>query len=166
MVIVAQRAGLTLERTAAQWVAELGPVPIPTAGPDGVILGPERVRVKVTRDQKPLRFGGDLLGWVEVYGKATRGSMTLYDRLLRFEPDRGNVIEWSPGDLTGLQPASSSLQLGSHQQMASVRFEDGSVRLWMKALSSAVSDHWARLGLELVELQPVVRTRVPAGDVR
>lgn len=163
MVIVAQRAGLTLERTAAQWVAELGPVPIPTAGPDGVILGPERVRVKVSRDQKELRFGGDLLGWVEIYGRATRGSMTLYERLLRFAPDRGDVIEWSPGDLTGLQPASSSLQIGSHRQMASVRFEDGSVRLWMKALSSVVRDHWARLGLELVELQPVVRTRVPAG---
>jgi hypothetical protein len=167
VVIVARRAGLTLERTAAEWVAELGPVPIPTAGPDGVILGPERVRVKVTRHQKALSFSGDLLGWVEVYGKATRGSMTLYGSLLRFEPDHGgHVIEWSPGDLTGLQPASASLQLGSHQQMTSVKFEDGSVRLWTKALSSVVSEHWARLGFEVVELQPVVRTRVVAGGIQ
>lgn len=160
VVIVAERAGVVLERTAAEWTAMLGPVQTPDARPDGIILGPERVTVKITRNQKTLRFGGDLLGWVEVYGKARRGTMTLRVDGMLFQPDTGTRIEWAPGDLTGLQPASSALQLGLHRQMASVRFRDASVRLWTRALADLLRTYYHSLGREVVELQPVVRTRI------
>jgi hypothetical protein len=160
VVIVAERAGVVLERTAAEWSVTLGPAQTPDARPDGIILGPERVTVKVTRNQKTLRFRGDLLGWVEVYGKARRGVMTLRVDGLLFQPDTGTRIEWAPGDLTGLQPASSALQLGLHGQMASVRFREASVRLWTRALSDLLRNYYHSLGREVVELQPVVRTRI------
>lgn len=162
VVIVAERGELVLERTAAEWIAALGPAQPPAPGPDGVILGPEPVLVKVTRKQKTLYFGGDLLGWVEVYEKAQRGILTLQVAGLRFQPDSGSTIEWGPGDLTGLQPASSAIQLGLHSQMASVRFVDGSVRLWTRALADVLRHHYQGLGREVVELQPFVRTRMLA----
>jgi hypothetical protein len=164
VVIVAERAGVVLERTAAEWTAQLGPAQPPPAGKDGVILGPERVLVKITRNQKTLRFGGDLLGWVEVYGKTRRGSMTLRVDGLLFQPDTGARSEWAPGDLTGLQPASSALQLGLHREMASVRFRDASVRLWTQALSDLLRNYYRSLGREVVELQPVVRTQILTGS--
>lgn len=165
VVIVAERAGDVLERTAAEWIATLGPAQAPAAQPDGIILGPERVTVKITRNQKALRFGGDLLGWIEVYGKARRGAMTLRVDGLLFQPDTGTRIEWAPGDLTGLQPASSALQLGLRSQMASVRFQNASVRLWTRALSDLLRTYYHSRGQEIVELQPVVRTRIPTGSV-
>ena len=165
VVIVAERAGDVLERTAAEWTATLGPAQTPEAQPDGVILGPERVTVKITRHQKTLRFGGDLLGWVEVYGRARRGTLTLRVDGLLFQPDTGSRTEWGPGDLTGIQPASSALQLGLRSRMASVRFRDASVRLWTRALSDLLRTHYHSLGREVVELQPVVRTRILTGSV-
>jgi hypothetical protein len=153
-----------LERTAAEWTAALGPAQIPDAGPDGIILGPERVTVKFTQNQETLHFGGDLLGWVEVYGKPRRGSMTLRVDGLLFEADTGTRAEWAPGDLTGLQPASSALQLGRHREMASVRFRDASVRLWTRALSDLLRNYYRSLGREVVELQPVVRTQILTGS--
>jgi hypothetical protein len=159
VVIVAERGGLVLDRTAAEWIATLGPAQLPPAGNDGVILGPERVLVKVTRHQKALRFGRDLLGWVEVYGKPQRGTLTLLVTGLRFQPDGDSAVEWAPADLTGLQPASSAIQLGLHRQMASVRFVDGSVRLWTRALADLLRHHYRGRGQEVVELQPFIRTR-------
>ena len=164
VIIVAERAGVVLERTAAEWTETLGPAHAPDARPDGIILGPERVRVKITRNQKALRFGRDLLGWVEVYGKARRGTMTLRVDGLLFQPDTGTRIEWAPGDLTGLQPASSALQLGLSRQVASVRFRDASVRLWTRALSDLLRTYYHSLGRDVVELQPVVRTRILTGS--
>lgn len=165
VVIVAEHAGEVLERTAAEWTRTLGPAQIPEARPDGVILGPERVTVKTTRNQKALRFGGDLLGWVEVYGRSRRGTLTLCADGLLFQPDTGARIEWTPADLTGLQPASSALQLGLGRQMASVRFRDASVRLWTRALSDLLRTYFHSLGREVVELQPVVRTRILTGSL-
>jgi hypothetical protein len=116
--------------------------------------------VKITRNQKALRFGRDLLGWVEVYGRARRGTMTLRVDGLLFQPDSGTRVEWAPADLTGLQPASSALQLGLRRQVASVRFRDASVRLWTRALSDLLRTYYHSLGRDVVELQPVVRTRI------
>lgn len=160
VVIVAERSGVVVERTAAEWTATLGPAQTPDPRADGIVLGPERVTVKFTRNQKTLRFGGDLLGWVEVYGRARRGTLTLRVDGLLFQPDAGARNEWGPGDLTGLQPASSALQLGLHRQMASVRFREASVRLWTRALSDLLRNYYHSLGREVVELQPVVRTRI------
>lgn len=144
---------------AAEWVRLLGPVEPPAPQPDGLVLGPEPVRVKTTARHRPLRFGDELLGWVEIYGKAEQGAMSLRVDGLLFEPAAGAAVHWSPADLSGLQPASSSLQLGLRGRMASVRFLEGSVRLWTRALSDTLRAWHHGQGLDVIEIQPHVRTR-------
>ena len=161
---IAVRAGeLRHERGAAEWLAELGPVIAPSAGPDGLILGPEPVRVKVTTGQKPLHFGDQLLGWVETYGRVRPGILTLRTDGLHFQPARGQAALWRPDDVTGLQPASSSLQVGLRDVMASVRFLEGSVRLWTRAVSDLLHSHYRHHGREVVEFQPFIRTARASG---
>jgi hypothetical protein len=140
--IVATRDGAAQRRSAAE----------------GRILGPERVRVRHTRRQDPLHWSGELLGWVEVYDKPRTGTMTLRHDGLHFRPLRDEAIHWTPRQITGIQPASSSLQLGLHDRMASIRFIDGSVRLWTRALSELLRDHYRQHGRDVLELQPCVRT--------
>lgn len=161
--IIARMDGSSRVRSAGDWLSTLGPVEAPQADADGLILGPERVSVKQSRQQNPLRYSGELLGWVEVYDKTQKGTMALRIDGLHFRPEGGAEVHWEPGDLTGLQPASSSLQLGLHRHMASVKFLEGSVRLWTRALSDLLREHYRRSGRDVVELQPFVRTCIMQG---
>ena len=161
--IVARIDGSSRVRSAGDWVSILGPVQASPADADGLILGPERVSVKQARQQNPLRYSGELLGWVEVYDKPQPGTLSLRVDGLHFQPEQGAAVRWGPGDLTGLQPASSSLQLGLHRQMASVKFLEGSVRLWTRALSDLLREHYRRSGRDVLELQPFVRTCIMQG---
>jgi hypothetical protein len=156
--ILVEKDGTAQERPAGEWLAILGPVKAPAPDGEGRILGPERVRVKLTRGQKPLHWAGQLIGWVEDYTRAQPGTMTLRADGLHFQPVRGARVHWAPADLSGLQPASSSLQLGLHGRMASVRFIEGSVRLWTRGVSDLLQRHWRQRGREVLELQPCVRT--------
>ena len=156
--IAAEYDGRAHERPARDWLALLGPVEAPPPDHEGRILGPEQVRVKLTRGQKPLQWAGQLIGWVEDYTPAERGTMTLRSDGLHFQPLRGTPVHWAPSDLSGIQPASSSLQLGLHGRMASVKFMEGSVRLWTRALSDVLQRHWREHGRDVLELQPCVRT--------
>ena len=156
--IIASMDGSTRMQSAAEWLSSLGPVQAPPPDADGLILGPEQVRVRHARRHNPLRYSGELLGWVEEYDRPRQGIMSLRVDGLHFQPQRGTALHWSPGEITGLQPASSSLQLGLHRQMASVKFLEGSVRLWTRALSDLLRDHYRRIGRDVLELQPFVRT--------
>lgn len=156
--IRAEREGAGRELTAGQWLAMLGPVKAPAPDEHGLILGPEKVRVKLTRGQNPLHWAGQLIGWVEDYTRPQPGTMTLRIDGLHFQPARGTSVQWGPPDLSGLQPASSSLQLGLHGRMASVKFLEGSVRLWTRALSDLLQRHYLERGCDVLELQPCIRT--------
>ena len=136
----------------------LGPVKSPDADESGLILGPEPVRVRLTRSQKPLHWAGQLIGWVEDYTPSQPGTMALRTDGLHFQPQPGTPVHWRAADLTGLQPASSALQLGLDGRMASVRFVEGSVRLWTRALSDLLQRHYRERGRDVLELQPCVRT--------
>lgn len=157
--IVADRNGERQERSAADWVRLLGPVEAPLPQPDGLILGPDPVRVKLTATHRPLRFGSELLGWVESYHRAEAGTLSLGMDGLHFQRAMGDIVHWSPADLTGLQPASSSLQLGLRGRMASVKFLEGSVRLWTRAVSDLLRAWHLEQGRDVFEIQPYVRTR-------
>ena len=156
--ILAAHGGTRQERDAADWLAILGPVRAPHPDATGVILGPEQVRVKLTRRQNPLHWGGELIGWVEDYTRTQPGTMTLVREGLHFQPLRGAELRWGAADLTGLQPASSTLQLGLHGRMASVKFVEGSVRLWTRALADLLQRYYLERGHDVLELQPCVRT--------
>lgn len=160
--IVVERDGVRSDRSAQEWLALMGPVQAPEADPRGLILGPERVRVKFTRQQRPLRWRSELLGWVEVYDRPMEGELSLRLDGLHLQPARGRMVHWQAEDLTGLQPASSAIQIGLHDSMASVKFLDTSVRLWTRALTDLLRNHYRLAGREVVELQPFVRTRAVA----
>jgi hypothetical protein len=146
-----------MARPATEWLADLGPPMPPPPGDDGVILGPEAVRVKFTRRQEPLRWRGHTLGFVEIYESAIRGTLTLADDGLRL--DAAEVRRWDAAAIRGVQPASSSVQLVLGREMVSLKFLEGSVRLWTAALTRFVRHHHAACGREVIELQPLVRTR-------
>lgn len=162
-IVATTRDGIVQRRSAAEWLAVLGPVEAPAPAADGLILGPERARVKRTLRQDPLHWSGELLGWVEVYDKPQTGLISLRQDGLEFRPDRGAVARWRPDEIRGLQPASSSVQLGLHGFMVSIRLVDGSVRLWTRAISELLRAHYRQQGREVVELQPTVRTCLGRG---
>ena len=156
--ILVRANGSVTERPTGDWLRDLGPPTPPEPGPDGVVLGPEAVRVKFTCGQEPLHWRGHTVGWVELYDKTRRGSLTLHENRLTLLLDDG-PLAWSPEDVTGLQPASSSIQLRLGERMASFKFLEGSVRLWTAALMQVLRRHHDACGREIVELQPFVRTR-------
>jgi hypothetical protein len=156
--IVARRGHDTLDRPAGEWLRELGPPAVPAPAEDGLILGPDAVKVKFARRQQPLHWRTHMLGWVELYDPAQRGTLLLRTDGLRFAGDSGDR-HWRPEHIKGLQPASSSIQLRLGDEMASVKFVDGSVRLWTRALIDMLRDHHRTCGREVVELQPCIRTR-------
>lgn len=160
--IVAERGTSREERPVRDWLDGLGAVRLPTARPDGTVLGPEPVRVKRSRAQRALRFGSQLLGWVELYDKPVKGAITLQTDRLSFQPEAGSPTLWPIDALRGIQPASSSLQLRLPDQLVSLKFPDGSVRLWTRVLGEVVQDHYRRSGREVFELQPCVRTCLPS----
>ncbi|HEX2167545.1 MAG TPA: hypothetical protein VHG09_09980 [Longimicrobiales bacterium] len=156
--VTAERDGVRVERAAGEWLDLLGPAKAPAPDANGIILGPEQVSVKLTRRQDPLEWAGQLIGWIEVYTRPRMGILSMRDDGLHFQPNRGDGVYWGPADLTGLQPASSSLQLGLHGHMAAVKFLEGSVRLWTRALSDLLLRHYRAQGRAVLELQPCVRT--------
>ncbi|HUF49196.1 MAG TPA: hypothetical protein VMN60_00065 [Longimicrobiales bacterium] len=145
-------------RPAAAWLEQLGPVRVPEPGPDGRMVGPERVRVRSTVGQKPFYYGRAFLGWIETYTPTRTGTMDVRADGLLFLPDRGPVEHWPIASITGLQPASATVQLGFRDHMTSIRFLEGSVRLWTRVLSAVLHEHWGRQGYHVLELQPHIRT--------
>lgn len=145
-------------RPAGEWLRMLGPPVPPPPDPHGRILGPERVRMKRTTGQDPFYYGTGFMGWVETYGRTTAGTLELHTDGLHFRATSGAAETWALDRLTGIQPASSSLQFGFRDHMASVKFVEGSVRLWTRAISDLLHEHYSRQGLRVLQLQPHVRT--------
>lgn len=155
--IIGRSGGTERVGTAAEWLARLGPPRTPPTAPDGRILGPERVAVKSTTGQEPLRSGDAFLGWIETYGPTRKGMLELRADGLHFQPRRGAAEHWSFDLITGLQPASSAIQVGFRGHMTSVRFVEGSVRLWTHAVGGLLREHYRRDGMQVLELQPHIR---------
>ena len=162
--IIVRQNGASTDRATGEWLRELGPPIPPAAGPDGVVLGPEAVRVKFTDGQQPLQWRGHILGWVERYGRGLRGTLTLREDGLVLSIG-GSELRWPAERITGLQPASSSIQLRMPDRMASFKFLEGSVRLWTAALTHVLRQYHEACGREILELQPFLRTRNRCPDV-
>jgi hypothetical protein len=155
--IVGEASGHRYELSAAQWLERLGPVRVP--GPDaaGRILGPELVRVKRTTGQKRYYAGTTFLGWIETYDRPRKGMLELRTDGLYFRAADRSADHWTIDRLTGLQPASSGIQLGFRTHMVSLKFIEGSVRLWTGALTHLIRDHYERQGYDVLVLQPHIR---------
>jgi hypothetical protein len=156
--IVARDDRATYDRSAGEWLRLLGPPTAPAASDNGLILGPEPVKLKFARQQKSLHWRGHMVGWFELYEPARRGTMLLRTDGLHLTIG-SETRHWRPEQVTGLQPASSSIQLRLGAELASVKFVEGSVRLWTRALTDLLRRHHRACGREVIELQPCIRTR-------
>ncbi|MHB1169762.1 MAG: hypothetical protein ACYC28_10840 [Longimicrobiales bacterium] len=111
---------------------------------------------------RPLREDGELLGFVEGFGPKIPGMLTLDEDALTFTPhDAGASRVWPILDVTAVQPASSKLQLKvKGEPVVTLRFQDGSVRLWEARIQRALRRAWRAAGRgEIVEFQPRVSIR-------
>lgn len=158
--IVARLGSIETTRTAGEWLRLLGEPPVPEAGPNGVLAGPEGVIARLAAEQRPLRFAGELLGWIEVFGPKTEGTLTLTTDRLVFTADAAAGFQWELRRLTAVQPASSALQVAAGTTVASLRFPQSSVRLWTRALTAALRCVHEGEGREILEFQPRLRTRL------
>ena len=154
--IIATTATGDVERDAVDWLARLPA----TANGHPANLGPERARVRVALGIAPLRRRGELLGWVERFGPASQGTITLDEERLAFRAD-ARAIQWPIERITAVQPSSAALQIKARgQPVASIRFLETSVRMWEDAIQSAVRALWLREGRgTIAEFQPCIRAR-------
>lgn len=109
-------------------------------------------------DTVPVRFEGELIGWVERFGAWTEGTLTLLEDVLRLQ-SASDLLEVPIADLRTVQPVSGGFQLRTRDgNVLTVRFDAASVIRWERLLQGAVRRCWERLGRGAVsEFQPRIR---------
>jgi hypothetical protein len=164
--IVLDRAGAPAEELDAHaWLARL---PWPDLDGEGLALPPaveppfqERVQLRTEQRRTALRQAGDYLGRIEIFGPREQGLLELDEAVLAFRGDAGGAWTVRLEELAAVQPASSAIQLKARGgPVMSIRFPNGSVRLWEQRIKVCVRRAWSRAGRsEIVEFQPRIRTR-------
>jgi hypothetical protein len=149
--ITVEVAGRGIEtRSAAEWTSQL-----PAVSPTGTA---ECLLRTAVADLK-IRAYGAYLGRIERFGDFQFGQLTVTDTALRFDArDADGSFEWPLGELTGVQPSSTSLQIKARKRpLVSVKFVNGSSRLWEERLQNALRQH--HKGCDIIEFQPRVSLR-------
>lgn len=155
-ILARRRSGEHVTRSATAWVDRLPPILEPAAPLDG---GPTRARLRIAlANDRPVRRGGELLGWVERFGPWRVGTLALRDASLDFLAADGDRLTARVEQFTAIQPASRSLQIGLRGHRTwSVRLQDDSLIWWDALLQEAVRRHWARSGRgEVACFQPTI----------
>jgi len=124
-----------------------------------------RVRLSFASGQgTPLRFKGDLLGFIERFRPTQEGVLRLDRDSIWFEPDpekssRSEVLQTPLLEMKALQTSSKALQwVGQGDRVFLVRFIEDSPRRWDDCLKHAVRSAWARAERgEILEFQPRIR---------
>jgi hypothetical protein len=149
--IAVEVAGQGIEtRSAAEWTRQL-PAVTPT--------GTAEVLVRVAESDMKVAGYGEYLGRVERFGDFRFGHIELTASFLAFRARDGDgSFEWPLGDITAVQPSSTSLQLKARgRPVASFKFVDSSSRLWEERLQLALRQHYS--GREIIEFQPRISLR-------
>jgi len=125
----------------------------------------QAAQLRIANAELPLRRGAELLGFIEKFGAPEKGELELTDSHMSFQPGQGSRSQagWSAllSELTAIQPSSSSIQLkGRGKPVVSVRFPDGSLRLWEQRLQYCVRRAYEKAGQGTIsEFQPVICVR-------
>lgn len=153
------------ERTAVGWLSVL---PWPDLDGEGTALpaGLEppfaaAVQVREAGVEQPLRRAGSFLGFVERFGHPIAGRIRLDPETLHFAAQsESGEWTWPLAEMTAVQPASSTIQLKARgRAVISVRFTEGSVRLWEQRLKFCIRLAFHRQGRSpITEFQPRIRT--------
>lgn len=164
------RPPLTL--SPAEWVDRL-----PELGVDERIRRAETTRSTILSEpavlrmlvgEEPVYFRGRYLNQIERLGPARSGVLQLYPDRITFRPaqpgegtEEAGTISWPFGEITAVQPSSSTLQLNSRSlPLASFKVPGGSIRFWEMLLCAALARYYRANGLgEIIEFQPRIATR-------
>jgi hypothetical protein len=163
-LIEAERPGQgTVARPARAWLERLPEARLPWEGAEsqaGCVFE-ERVEIRVAEGQRAIRLGRQFFGWVERFGPKHRGTLRLGPEGLSFRGEDGQERSWPLAALTAVQASSSSLQLKARQEpVVSIRFPEGSARLWEALVERALRLRYRAEGRgEIVEFQPRIVAR-------
>jgi hypothetical protein len=116
--------------------------------------------LRMAETERVIREHGRYLNRIELFGKAEAGTLRLLPDAVSFQSSGEDVV-WSFEELTAIQPSSHTLQLKARgRPVASLRFDEDSVRLWEELLMLAVGDYYRRTGKgDVVEFQPRISVR-------
>lgn len=125
-----------------------------------------RVELRGASAERPVRYGGELLGFAEALGPPVPGWLTLKDDALFFSPVRGDrkaakEARWPLLEIRAVQTSSRALQLvpGRDKGVLHFEFPSDSPRRWEELLHLALRRAYRRAGLgEIVEFQPRIVT--------
>lgn len=117
--------------------------------------------VRVAEGEDDIHKGDEFLGRMERLGLKRSGMLVLETALLRFLDDDGSTRTWALDELTAIQPSSSTLQIKTRGgPVVSIRFPEGSLRLWEELLQAILRHRYREQGRgEIVEFQPRISTR-------
>jgi hypothetical protein len=137
-------------RTAAEWTAQL---PAVTA------TGTAEVLVRSAQSDMVVRAYGEYLGRIEKFGEFHFGELTLTEQSLKFDSrDPQGSFEFPLGELTGVQPSSTALQIKARgQPVVAIRFVNSSSRLWEERLQVALRKYYR--GRDIIDFQPRICLR-------
>ena len=137
-------------RSAAEWTAQLPPV-TPTGTAECLL------RAAVS-DMKVSSYG-QYLGRVEKFGPLRFGQITLDQSSLQFNAREGvGSFSWPIGEITGVQPSSTALQVKARMRpVVSIKFVTSSPRLWEERLQVALRQYYK--GQHIMEFQPRICLR-------
>lgn len=144
-----------LDRSSVEWLAGLPPI---EPFPDGGASRETRVSARFAGVDVRVRWRGELLGFREALGEPVAGVLRLTPDRLEFQALGGELHGWSLGEITGVQPSSSTVQVKPrHEGVVGFRFTDESPRLWEELLGESLRRWYRRAGRgEVIEFQPRV----------
>lgn len=151
--IVVQPLGReAVARNAKEWLSTLPPIAL-----TGVALAD----VRMSAGDTVLRDGKLYLGRIEHFGKPVRGTLTLTEDRVTFEPALGgDGFDIDLDDLTAVQPSSSALQIKARgRPVIVIKFPTSSAKLWEERLQHSLRACYGRKGRgEIAEFQPRICT--------
>ena len=137
-------------RTAAEWTSQLPPV---------TATGTAEVLVRAAQSDIVVRSYGEYLGRVEKFGQFHFGELTLNEQSLKFASrDEQGSFDFLLGELTGVQPSSTALQIKARRQpVVAIKFVNSSSRLWEERLQVALRKYYR--GRDIIDFQPRICLR-------
>jgi len=143
-------------------------------GAGGALVAPlrpireSRARIKIATGQTPIRFQGQVLGFMETFGATREGLLRLEDDALIFQTDSGHatggmhqpeVDRWPLDRILSVQASSSSVQITTREKgLVSIKVQDESIRLWELLIHRTIQEVWHARGWgRIVEFQPRIR---------
>ena len=138
-------------RSAAEWSSQL-----PAVNP----TGSAECLMRVAESDMPVSGYGEYLGRVEKFDEFRFGTLTLTAEQLTFRDRDNDRLQFicPLGDITAVQPSSTSLQIKARKQpVIAIRFVNSSSRLWEERLQLALRQYYS--GREIIEFQPRICLR-------